>query len=98
MSQLSRRAFLKQSGATAAAAGAAVAVPKGLISKTRPERPQERPPRMTKTAAANRQAAERRLVVHVPDTSKSELHLLIGERDVVLRDHDLVARLVRETH
>jgi len=51
----------------------------------------------TSAAAAERQA-ERRLVVHVPDTGKSELHLMVGEREVVLRDRDLVSRLLRETH
>lgn len=96
MSELTRRTFLKQSGVTAAAAGAAVAVPKGLMGKTRAE-PRPRAPRQTTAAAAKRQA-ERRLVVNVPDTSKSELHLLVGEREVVLRDRDLVTRLVRETH
>ncbi len=96
MSELTRRAFLKQSGATAAAAGAAVAVPKGLLGKARPERSQ-RPARQTGSAEAKRQA-ERRLVVNVPDTSKSELHLMVGEREVVLRDRELVSRLLRETH
>jgi hypothetical protein len=97
MSELTRRAFLKQSGVTAAAAGAAVAVPKGLTGRSQPEQA-KRPARQTVSAAAAERQAERRLVVHVPDTGKSELHLLIGEREVVLRDRDLVNRLVRETH
>jgi hypothetical protein len=97
MSELTRRAFLKQSGVTAAAAGAAVAVPKGLRGRSRPEHtPQEA--RQTTSAAAAERQAERRLVVHVPDTSKSELRLMVGEREIVLRDRDLVSRLVRESH
>ncbi len=97
MSELTRRAFLKQSGVTAAAAGAAVAVPKGLMGRSQPER-QKRPARQTTSAAGAERQAERRLVVHVPDTGKSELHLMVGEREVVLRDRELVSRLVRETH
>jgi hypothetical protein len=96
MSEVTRRAFLKQGGVTAAAAGAAVAIPKNLLPKARPEST-ERPARQA-TKAATKREAKRHLVVHVPDTNKSELRLMVGEREVVLRDRDLVARLVRATH
>ena len=69
MSELSRRSFLKQGGATAAAAGA-------LISKS-----------------AKR--SDRSLVAHVPDVRKDEVRVLIGEREIVLHDRDLVSRLAR---
>jgi hypothetical protein len=96
MSELTRRAFLKQSGATAAAAGAVVAVPKGLLGRARPEA-RQRPATRT-TAAGLKRQADRRLVVHVPDTTEPELRLMVGEREVILRDRELVARLVRATH
>ncbi len=91
MSELTRRAFLKQSGVTAAAAGAAVAVPKGLLGEDAALSAPKRPARQTTSPPPAERQAERRLVVHVPDTSKSELHLLVGEREVVLRDRDLVS-------
>jgi len=96
MSELSRRSFLKQSGATAAAAGAFVAAPKGLTRSTAKAPTSDRPAART-TQAAIRARASRHLVVHVPDTRKNELRLLVGDREVVVHDRDLVARLARAT-
>jgi hypothetical protein len=90
MSDITRRSFLKQSGVTAAAAGALVAVPKGL-SRTQTKAASAR---RTTTAAA-KASVDRHLVVHVPDTRKGELRVLIGERQVVIRDRELVSRLAR---
>ncbi len=92
MSEITRRSFLKQGGATAAAAGALVATPKvlrGPSGKTRTK------PARTTTPASRRPDAGRDLVVHVPDTRKDEVHLHFADREVVLHDRDLVARLSR---
>jgi hypothetical protein len=98
MSELTRRSFLKQSGAAAAAAGAFVAVPKGLTrSSTKSVRSDRPAPRTTQAGAKAKAKADRQLVVHVPDTRKNELRLMIGDREVVVHDRDLVARLTRAT-
>jgi anaerobic selenocysteine-containing dehydrogenase len=99
MSDITRRSFLKQSGATAAAAGALVATPKVLRGPASKKATADRPARTTTTAATARKAnATRTLVVHVPDTSKAKLRLLVGDREVILHDRDLVTRLSRAAH
>jgi hypothetical protein len=91
MSELSRRSFLKQGGATAAAAGALIVTPKALSRKA---------PAVTRGGAvsksrASSKASNRTLVAHVPDVRKDELRVLIGEREIVLHDRALVSRLAR---
>ena len=96
MSDITRRSFLKQGGVTAAAAGALVATPKVLRGPTSKKITADRPARTT--TAARKANVTRNLVVHVPDTSKSEVRILVGDREVVLRDRDLVTRLSRAAH
>lgn len=95
MSEITRRSFLKQGGATAAAAGALVATPR-ILRGTSTSSP-TKAPRKT-SASAHELDATRDLVVHVPDTKRDEVHLLVADREVVLHDHDLVARLARAAH
>ncbi|HXY43174.1 MAG TPA: twin-arginine translocation signal domain-containing protein [Acidimicrobiales bacterium] len=94
MSEITRRSFLKQSGATAAAAGALVATPKVLRGSTSTKAGKTAAARTT-TAAAGEADSKRDLVVHVPDTRSDEVRLLVGERAVVLHDRALVSRLWR---
>jgi hypothetical protein len=93
MSDITRRTFLKQSGATAAAAGALVAVPKG-ISKTSERTASAR--RAT-TSSTKAKSASKHMIVHVPDSGRSELRIMVGEREVVVKDRELVSRLVAAT-
>lgn len=93
MSDITRRSFLKQGGATAAAAGVLVATPKVLRGPGSKKAAANRPAHTT--VAARKAKATRTLVVHVPDTRKDELRLLVGEREIILHDRDLVARLSR---
>lgn len=94
MTSISRRAFLKRSGAGVAAAGLAGAVP------TIPGR--VRVSRKAATVHANGvatptgRAASGPLVVHIPDAATGEVHLMVGTREVIRSDRALVARLVRE--
>ncbi|MGH9169631.1 MAG: twin-arginine translocation signal domain-containing protein [Acidimicrobiales bacterium] len=100
MSEITRRTFLKQSGATAAAAGAMVAVPKGLsrLQPTAAKPAKSTAARSAASAAAAKKAAtERQLVVHVPDTGSGELRVMVGDRRVVIQDRELVTRLQRAT-
>jgi hypothetical protein len=95
MSEITRRSFLKQGGATAAAAGAFAVTPKVLRSPASKKSTAGRPARTTTTAAASKSKAAHTLVVHVPDTRKDELRLLVGNREIILHDRDLVTRLAR---
>lgn len=96
MSELTRRSFLKQGGTTAAAAGALVVMPKALGSKSKAAKPAARSTKAS--AAAVKEKAAHTLVVHVPDTNRSELRVFVGNREVVIKDRDLVTRLARVTH
>jgi TAT (twin-arginine translocation) pathway signal sequence len=91
MSELSRRSFLKQGGATAAAAGALMVTPKALSRK---------PPATKRAGAVSKsratsKASNRTLVAHVPDVRKDEVRVLVGEREIVIHDRALVTRLAR---
>lgn len=97
MSEITRRSFLKQSGTTAAAAGALIATPKMLRSVEGKAAGKTAAARTTAAAAAAARevAAAHNIVVHIPDTRRDEARLLVGQREVVLHDRDLVARLAR---
>lgn len=97
MSELSRRSFLKQSGATAAAAGALIVTPKAL-SRTAPTATHAAAPSMSRATSKTSKASKTSkstLVAHVPDVRKDEVRVLVGEREIVLHDRALVSRLAR---
>jgi hypothetical protein len=79
MSKTSRRRFLGVAGAGAAAAGAAAALPGAAFAAETP-RPAG--------------SATESVVAYVGDVHASKLTLLVGEREVVVRDRDLVHRLL----
>jgi hypothetical protein len=79
MSESTRRTFLIASGAGAAAVGMAAATPGVAAART----PATLPPDATD------------LVAHIADPSSGTLTLLVGEREIVVHDRDLVARLAR---
>jgi len=79
MSKSSRRTFLVMSGASAAAAGVAAAMPASAATPKPVTTPDGAEP----------------LVAHISDPSTGELTLLVGEREVVVHDADLVGRITR---
>ena len=83
MTDSTRRTFLIASGAGAAAISMAAAVPTVADARTSDAAPATLPPDATD------------LVAHVADPSSGTLTLLVGEREVVVHDRDLVARLAR---
>ena len=83
MTEPTRRNFLIASGAGAAAAGMVAAVPGVAGAQT----PNPAPAALPDNATA--------LVAHVADPSSGTLSLLVGEREVLVHDRDLVARLAR---
>jgi hypothetical protein len=83
MSEPTRRNFLIAGGAGAAAVGMAAATPAVAAART----PQASPVTLPQNAAP--------LMVHVADPSTGTLALYVGEREVLVHDRDLVARLAR---
>jgi hypothetical protein len=96
MSELSRRSFLKQGGATAAAAGALIVTPKALSRKA-PTAERAATVSTSRAGVKSSKSSKRTLVAHVPDVRKDELRVLVGEREIVLHDRALVSRLSRAT-
>jgi hypothetical protein len=94
MASFSRRSFLKRSGAGAAAAGLASALPalpeRALVARRASVVHDDG------VAAPAGRAATGPLVVHIPDPASGEVHLMVGTREVVRNDRALVARLVRD--
>jgi hypothetical protein len=78
MSETSRRKFIAVAGAGAAAG--AVGITTGVASAA-PAKPRL-------------DAAKERVVAVVADHRSSELRLLVGEREVVVHDRDLVTRIL----
>ncbi len=81
MSDSTRRNFLIASGAGAAVAGVAAAMPAAATAQTPKTRPLSNP--------SNAEP----LVAHIGDPSTGTLSLFVADREVVLHDPDLVARL-----
>jgi hypothetical protein len=85
MTKVTRRLFLKQTSATAAALSLLPAVPAlGSIYHSR----EAIVPELSATLPGP-------MVVHVSDVATGELTLLVGAEEIVFRDSHLVARLIR---
>ena len=94
MISISRRTFLKRSGAGVAAAGLAGAMPTIPGSARISRKPAS--VHTNGVAAPAGRAATGPLVVHIPDPASGQVHLMVGTREVIRSDRALVARLVRE--
>ncbi len=79
MSDTSRRKFLAVAGAGAAAAASTV----GLAGAAQAAEARRKP-----------NAAQDTVVAYVKDHRSSELRLMVGEREVVVNDRDLVTRIL----
>jgi hypothetical protein len=83
MTDATRRGFLIMAGAGAAAVGvAAVAPAAGEATQT-----------ITRLRGAS--TASSPLVAYVRDARKGDVSVMVGEREVVVHDPELVARLIR---
>jgi hypothetical protein len=83
MTEPTRRNFLIAGGAGAAAAGVVAAVPAVAGAQT----PSPAPTALPRDATA--------LVAHVADPATGTVTLFVGEREVLVHDRELVARLAR---
>jgi hypothetical protein len=95
MDQLNRRTFLKRAGLTAAAAGAAAAVPGGIAAgaTTRSHGGEAHAPETHLTSDEVSKATP--LVAHIRNAGTGEIALFVGDREVTIRDRHVAARLVR---
>jgi hypothetical protein len=86
MAKLTRRGFIKKTSVGAATFGALVTVP-GLAEVDAASRPH----------AARGLAAEHHapLLAHVRNRATGEIALLVGTREVVIHDRELVKRLMK---
>ena len=93
MSEASRRGFLVIAGAGAAATvGAAVAGTQYLTDKDSIEQPT-----VQDLSAADLATAES-FVVHVKDVKTGQLAILVDQREVLVTDRELAARLANATN
>ncbi len=83
MAQFTRRGFIKNTSAGAATVGALATMP-GLVSAHG----------LTGTHSADLAGAEP-ILAHIGDAASGTITLLVGTREIIVHDTDLVARLVR---
>jgi len=86
MATLTRRDLIKQTSAGAAALGALAAVP-GLVGA-------QGAPEAHATALAVADHSEP-LVAYLRDVAVGEIGLLVGTREIIVRDRELAQRLLR---
>ena len=86
MAHLTRRGFIQKSSVGVATVGALATVPGLAAAHAASQAP------ALDAATASKQGP---LVAHVRDYAKGEIALLVGTREVIVRDPELVARLVR---
>ena len=86
MAKLTRRDLIKQTSAGAAALGALAAVPGLAAVQGAPE-----------AHAAGPSVADRDgpLVAYLRDVAVGEIGLLVGTREIIVRDRELVQRLLK---
>jgi hypothetical protein len=88
MSDTTRRGFLVFAGAGTAAAVGAVAAPKIFGDRSAETAPQLEPADLAGAGS---------FVVHVKDVNKGQLAILVGQREVLVTDRELAARLAGKT-
>jgi hypothetical protein len=86
VTNVNRRSFLWQSSAGAAVLAALAVAPARLNPNTLPAAP---------VAAISSEALAEPLVAYVRNVAAGEIALLIGTREVVVRDAELVRRLLK---
>ena len=94
MEPTSRRQFLKRSGAVAAAAGVAAAVPATAAKAlTKSGAKQD-----TEAALPDDKSVDVPVVAHVRDVRKGLVSLYTGEREITVKNKRLAAALYHATH
>jgi len=86
MAKLTRRGFIKKTSAGAATLGALVAVPRLAEVEAAPQ---------PHAAGGPTAGHHEPLLAHVRNRASGEIALLVGTREVVIHDRELVMRLVK---
>lgn len=92
MAKLARRGFLKRTTASVATIGVMASVPTAALTAL------SEAPQISETAGADLSAfslAEGPLIAHISNLATGEISLLSGTQEIVIRDPDLVMRLLR---
>jgi hypothetical protein len=87
VTKLTRRSFLKQTSVGAATIGLLPAVPALAVI---PHLPEAAAPELSTAFTSP-------MVAHVSDVATGEVTLFVGVREIVFRDPQLVARLIKAT-
>jgi hypothetical protein len=102
MAEISRRDFLIKGGAGAVAVGAFASLPAlGRRIDATDSTMRDRSDHSVATSSAGTPESKRStdsLVAYIPDPSSGEIHYMIGTREVVHKDSDLVARMLRDAN
>jgi anaerobic selenocysteine-containing dehydrogenase len=93
MDDLSRRDFLKK-GSIGVAAGAVALQAGGAVTKAVSAQAAERTSRGASTDTPAPEAAEA-IVAYVRPGSRGEVHLMVGDNEVVQHDRELASRIIR---
>jgi hypothetical protein len=93
MEPTSRRTFLKRSGAVAAAAGVATAVPATAAKALTPRSSHDAEPRLP-----DHPSVDVPVIAHVRNVRKGLVTLYTGEQEITIKDRRLAAALYRATH
>ena len=93
MAKLTRRGFFKQTTASAATIGVLAAAPNlaAVVENSAPDVPAAE----TELSAAT---LTEPMLAHVRDVATGEVSLMVGEREIIYRDPQLVMRLLRAMH
>ena len=93
MEPVSRRTFFKRAGAVAVVAGGVAVAPASLgTALAGASEPKDSP-----LAAHEELAHSDNLVAHVKNARSGEISLFVGQREVIIHDRTMAARLVRAT-
>lgn len=94
MSRLSRRGFIRQTSVGVATTGLLVAAPR-LAEIADPAASDVAATTSTESSIA---AMTEPVLAHVRDFASGEISLLVGNREIIYRDPELVMRLIRAAH
>jgi hypothetical protein len=96
MESISRRKFFKQAGAAAAVAGAVAVAPLSAANAVTSGNPGQHASEAA-LAPGEFLGEEENLIAHVRNPQSGEISLFIGEREVLIHDPAIAARLLRAT-
>jgi hypothetical protein len=95
MGTITRRLLFQRASIGVAAAGAIVAAPRLFADRAKPTDAARESGTSSSAAAGAQPTANGPVVAYVRDSAKGEVALYIGNREIIRRDPELVARLLQ---